>query len=194
MIFRLPPRNGGQGQRAQRQDQDSQTRDVHPGAEGDAAERDGQRAEFGQQEERDPESADRSEKECRRGCGGRQTHISRREQMRGGGQVGEAQYRRGPLLGGQVAERRKESSQLSRPRPQIRGLRRSFRRLDRQFRRHDRLLARARRGFSSREPAHASGDLMRKSPGVLRAGRGGPRPPSAVPWRLSGPQLFTSRS
>ena len=40
--------------------------------------------------------------------------------MRGDGPVGEAQYRRGPLLGHQVAEGREES-------PQLRGLHRQFR-------------------------------------------------------------------
>ena len=138
MILRLSPRNGERASVRQRQDQDSQTRDVHPGAEADAAERGRQRVEFGQQEERDPESTDRSEKECRRGCGGRQAHISRREQPRGEGPVGKAEYRRGPLLGHQVGEGREES-------PQSRGLRLRFRvlrfwlrvlrrRLHRQFR------------------------------------------------------------
>ena len=42
--------------------------------------------------------------------------------MRGDGPVGEAQYRRGPLLGHQVAEGREEP-------PQLRGLRQQFREL-----------------------------------------------------------------
>ena len=39
--------------------------------------------------------------------------------MRGDGPVGEAQYRRGPQLGHQVAEGREESPQLRCPRQQI---------------------------------------------------------------------------
>ena len=62
--------------------------------------------------------------------------------MRGDGPVGEAQYRRGPLLGRQVAEGREESPQLRCPRPQIRGLRRQFCRLYRQLRRQYRQLRR----------------------------------------------------
>ena len=117
----------GEGHRGQRQDQDNQARDGHSGAEGDAADRGRERAKLGQQEDRDPETADRSEKERRRGCGGRQTHISRREQMRGDGPVGEAQYRRGSLLAHQEAEGGEES-------PQFRGLHRRFRGLQRRLR------------------------------------------------------------
>ena len=135
--------------------------------------------------------------------------------MRGDGPVGEAQYRRGPLLGHQVAEGREESPQL-RCASAVRGQRSEG-------------CAGSSEGCTggsdacagssvgctgcsaglryrllgcSAGPAGspAANSLMRpwarweESPGILRAGRAGPRPPSAVPWRLSGPQLFTSRS
>ena len=119
--------------------------------------------------------------------------------MRGDGPVGEAQYRCGPLLGHQVAEGGEES-------PQPRGLRRPFRGmycrlccLHRQIRR--RTCSVDRTGCSAgRTGSRAANSLMRPgarwegSRGILRGRRAGPRPLSAVPWRLSDSQPFTNRS
>ena len=102
--------------------------------------------------------------------------------MRGDGPVGEAQYRRGPLLGHQVAEGREESPQsrgLGRPFRgmycRLRCLHRQVRRQYRQVRRPYRLLRRPYR-LSGRELTHAPRGPMGMEPGHP-AGQAGGAPP-----------------
>ena len=179
MILRLSPRNGERASVASDRIRTARHEMYIPVLTVTRRSAGRQRVEFGQQEERDPESTDRSEKECRRGCGGRQAHIPRREQTRGDGPIGEAEYRRGPLLGHQVGEGREES-------PQSWGLRLRFRVLRLWFG----VLRRAAPAVPRN--ARATPTPGNASRGILRGRRAGPRPPSAVPWRLSDPQPFTS--
>ena len=100
--------------------------------------------------------------------------------MRGDGPVGEAQYRRGPLLGHQVAEGREESPQ-SRLGPRLRAPRaapavppavpagpRPYRLLRRTYRLSGRELAHAPRGPMGMESGHPAGQAGRAPPALSR--------------------------
>ena len=111
--FQTLPQEGRQRHGAHRHDEDHEHGDRISGREEDAPLRGVDRFDLRQEEQRDPEGAERRQQQRRRRRGSRESDVPGIEEMRHDGPVGEADHGDRSLLGNEVRERREEAPQLA---------------------------------------------------------------------------------